>query len=104
MSAPTSKTANAQALHALHEHELNAQRAPARRSAMGTHRGLGRLLSLIGFSLLIVAAGVAYPLALRGPELLSCTFDRPWFLLGLLLVPWVYYRGTLGEDSRQVRL
>src|SRR5690606_33231106 len=40
----------------------------------------------------------------RGPELLGATFEAPWFLLGLVLVPFVFYRGTFGEDARNVRL
>jgi Ca-activated chloride channel homolog len=67
-------------------------------------RGYQRLLVLVAFTLLVALVGLAYPLALRGPELLSCSFDKPWMLLGLLLVPIVFYRGTIGEDRRQVHL
>jgi len=47
---------------------------------------------------------LAYPLAARGPELFSARFERPWFLLGLVLVPFVFWRGTYGEDVRMARL
>lgn len=76
----------------------------APRVAATSPRGWMRLGTLVGLTLLTLLVGVAYPAAMRGPEFLGCTFDKPWYLLGLLLVPVVYYRGTLGEDSRQVRL
>ncbi|HEX2736184.1 MAG TPA: VWA domain-containing protein [Polyangiaceae bacterium] len=76
---------------------------PTQRALRGP-RGWTRLALLVGFTLLTLLLGLAYPMILRGPEFMGCTFDRPWFLLGLILVPVVYYRGTLGEDARQVRL
>lgn len=76
----------------------------APRVAAASPRGWMRLGTLVGLTLLTLLVGLAYPAAMRGPEFLGCTFDKPWYLLGLLLVPVVYYRGTLGEDSRQVRL
>lgn len=63
-----------------------------------------RLLAMFGLTVLTLTIGLSYPLLARGPELWTATFDRPWFLLGLLLVPLVFYRGTLGEDQRNVRL
>jgi Ca-activated chloride channel homolog len=67
-------------------------------------RGWVRGGALVGFTIVTLIAGLAYPTLMRGPELLGCTFDRPWYLLGLILVPFVFYRGTFGEDTRQVRL
>lgn len=59
---------------------------------------------LIGLTALVVVVAVAYPALAKGNALLRCTFERPWYLLALLLVPWVYWRGTFGEDPRHVRL
>lgn len=72
-------------------------------TARSSH-GAVRALLLTGFTLSAVAAGFAYPLLVRGPELLNARFEQPWLLLGLLLVPLVFWRGTLGEDRRTARL
>lgn len=66
--------------------------------------GWTRLAVLFGLTLAVTLLALVYPLATRGPELLSSRFDSPLYLLGLLLVPWVFYRGTLGEDARSVHL
>lgn len=53
---------------------------------------------------LAIALGLARALIALGPELSAVRWDRPWWLLGLLLVPVVLYVGTLGEDARVPRL
>lgn len=63
-----------------------------------------RLVVLIGLTSLVSVAAVAYPLIAKGEAFLGCSFEHPWYLLGLLVVPWVYWRGTFGEDQRNVRL
>jgi Ca-activated chloride channel family protein len=62
-----------------------------------------RGLSLFGFTLLAVLAGIAYPALARGNELFYADFQHRWWLLLLLLVPALFYRGTLGEDRRLPR-
>ena len=47
---------------------------------------------------------VAYPLLARGDELIHARWSEPWALLGLLLVPIVFYRAVFGEDRRTPRL
>jgi Ca-activated chloride channel family protein len=59
---------------------------------------------LFTYTLLALAVGLAYPAFSRGDELLHAHWQTPWFLLGLLLVPLVFYRATLGEDRRMPRL
>lgn len=76
--------------------DLRASAAKLRRSVRG---GL-----LVLYTLLAVAAGLSYPALLRGEELLRAHWQMPWFLLGLLLVPLLFYRATLGEDRRMPRL
>jgi Ca-activated chloride channel homolog len=63
-----------------------------------------RALIVIGSTLVAIALGLAYPLFERGPELLNAHLEQPWFLLGLALVPAVFWRGTYGEDKRTARL
>lgn len=53
---------------------------------------------------LTIALGLAWALITLGPELAAVRWDRPWWLLGLLLVPVVLYVGTLAEDARIPRL
>ena len=76
--------------------DLRASAAKPRRSLRA---GL-----LVVFTVATVAVGLAYPALSRGDELLHAHWQTPWFLLGLLLVPAVFYRATLGEDRRMPRL
>jgi Ca-activated chloride channel homolog len=62
-----------------------------------------RALSLVGFTLVALLLGVAYPLLSRGTELLYADFQQRWWLLLLVLVPALFYRATLGEDRRLPR-
>jgi Ca-activated chloride channel homolog len=66
-------------------------------------RRLLRGLSLIGFTIVAVAIGLAYPALARGTELSYADFQNRWLLLLLLLVPPLFYRSTLGEDRRLPR-
>ena len=63
-----------------------------------------RVAILILATLLAVALGALYPALARGEEILHASWHNRWFLLGLLLVPLVFYQGTLGQDSRTPRL
>jgi Ca-activated chloride channel family protein len=63
-----------------------------------------RLAVLVLMTLLVSAVGLSYAWWARGGEFLSCTFEKPWFLLGLVLVPVVFWRSTFGEDTRTVKL
>lgn len=72
-------------------------------SARSSNRA-ARALIVVGTTLVAIALGLAYPAFVRGPELLNAHLEQPWFLLGLLLVPVVFWRGTYGEDKRTARL
>ncbi len=63
-----------------------------------------RALSVTLAAALAIAVGLAWALIALGPELSAVRWDRPWWLLGLLLVPVVLYVGTLAEDARVPRL
>ena len=80
-----------------------APRFDLRASAAKLRRALRGAL-LLTYTLLALLAGLAYPASLRGEELLRAHWQAPWFLLGLVLVPAVFYRATLGEDRRMPRL
>jgi Ca-activated chloride channel family protein len=60
----------------------------------------------VGVLALLVLAllGAAYPLLARGDELMQARWSEPWALLGLLVVPLVFYRAVFGEDRRTPRL
>ncbi len=55
-------------------------------------------------TLVALAVGLAYPLAVRQGEWLDVTWQNRYLLLLLLVVPWVLWRGTFGEDARTPRL
>lgn len=63
-----------------------------------------RVIAISGFLALAVLLGAAYPMLARGHELGGAEWQHPWFLLGLLLVPWLFWRSTYGEDARRPRL
>jgi Ca-activated chloride channel homolog len=67
-------------------------------------KGWARAAVLVLFTLLVAALGVSYAWFARGHEFLTCSFEKPWFLLGLVLVPVVFWRSTYGEDTRAVKL
>lgn len=71
---------------------------------MKSHAALARAASVFGFSLLVLLCGFAYPLFARGTELLSANYQAPWMLLGLLAIPFVFWRGVWGEDRRIPRV
>jgi Ca-activated chloride channel family protein len=56
------------------------------------------------FSLLAVVLGVAYPLLVKGPELCGAEWQHGHVLGALVLVPWLFWRSTYGEDARRPRL
>src|SRR6266545_7361950 len=68
-----------------------------------TRRWLRGLLLLL-FTVVTLLIAALYPLLSRGSELLHSNFQHRWFLLALVIVPLVFWRGTLGEDRRTPRL
>ncbi len=81
----------------------SAPRFDLRASAAKLRRAL-RAGLLASFTALALVTGLVYPAFSRGDELLHAHWQAPWFLLGLLLVPLIFYRATLGEDRRMPRL
>jgi Ca-activated chloride channel homolog len=75
---------------------------PAR--AGGTSRSAIRIAVVITTTLVVSAVALVYPAISRGEELVSATWEYPWFLLALVLLPFVFWRGTFGEDRRTPRL
>jgi Ca-activated chloride channel family protein len=52
----------------------------------------------------LAALGASYPLILRGDEILHARWSEPWALVGLVLVPVVFYFAVLREDARTARV
>jgi Ca-activated chloride channel family protein len=88
--------------------------APARRraekkrfvralSGSGTKRVLRPTAATLGF-LVLAAVGFSYPLLFRGDEILNARWSEPWALVGLVLVPVVFYFAVLRDDARTPRL
>lgn len=63
-----------------------------------------RALILGAATVVTLGLAVVYPWLARGEEWLGVSFQNRWFLLGLLVVPFVFYRGTYGEDPRTSRV
>ncbi|HWL85717.1 MAG TPA: VWA domain-containing protein [Polyangiaceae bacterium] len=83
---------------------VQSTRKPA--PAAGTpraHRTLRAVLVTVGV-LLAITLGLIYPALARGEAWRSAQWHSGWWLLGLLLVPVVVWRMTLGADRRMPRL
>ncbi len=70
---------------------------------MNTRRA-SRLAIGVALFLLTLALALAYPAFMRGIEWLGVSWQHPWALLLLALVPVVLWRATIGEDARTPRL
>jgi len=70
----------------------------------GVSRRALRIAVLVVVTLIALAAGFAYPALARGTELSSASWEYPYLLFALVLVPLVFWRGTFGEDRRTPRL
>jgi len=63
-----------------------------------------RLLVLIAATAVTALFALGYAARERGHDLLSATWQAPWMLWGLLLVPWLFWQGSYGQDGRIPRL
>jgi Ca-activated chloride channel family protein len=52
----------------------------------------------------VLTIGLAYPWIARGDAWIGVTWQSPWLLLGLVVVPVVWWWGTFGQDRRKPRL
>lgn len=83
---------------------FQAARKAAPLTPMAASRGARRILVLVGWTVTVVLAGLAYPVLARGHALLAARWEAKWLLAGLILVPFVFWRSTFGEDRRVPRL
>jgi Ca-activated chloride channel family protein len=67
-------------------------------------KGAARAVIVVLFTLATIWLAVVYPLASRGSEWLSVSWENRWLLLLLCAVPFLLWRGTYGEDRRTPRL
>ncbi|AKT43534.1 vWA domain-containing protein [Chondromyces crocatus] len=55
-------------------------------------------------TVIIAALALIYPWLVRREAWSGATWQQPWFLLGLILVPIVWYWGIFPQDARKPRL
>jgi Ca-activated chloride channel family protein len=84
--------------------QRRATKARARRARSLASKHVLRPVAATLALLVLSALAVAYPLALRGDEIVHARWSEPWALAGLLLVPVVFYFAVLREDARTPRL
>ncbi|HEX6765932.1 MAG TPA: VWA domain-containing protein [Polyangiaceae bacterium] len=77
-----------------------ARRAPSFSADKRVLRPLAATLAFVVLALL----GFSYPLFMRGDEITHARWSEPWALVGLLLVPVVFYLAVLRDDARTPRL
>jgi Ca-activated chloride channel family protein len=63
-----------------------------------------RFFAVFGLSLLALALSLLYPALARRDAWFDAHFQYPWLLLGLVVVPFLLYWGTAGQDARTPRL
>lgn len=63
-----------------------------------------RVAIAVILTIVALALGAAYPLAMRGAAWLDAVWQHPWALLGLVVVPLVWWWGSFGQDRRKPRL
>ncbi len=64
-----------------------------------------RAAIVAGVFIAALAAALAQPIASRGLDTWSgASFQYPWLLVALVLVPIALYRGTFGQDARTPRI
>lgn len=71
---------------------------------MSRARGIRRWLMVLAILVMAVGVGLIVPWSMRGSELLAARWTQPYWLLLLVLLPVILWRGTLGEDQRTPRL
>jgi Ca-activated chloride channel homolog len=67
-------------------------------------KGAVRAVLLVLFTVVTAWLAAVYPLASRGSEWLSVSWQNRWLLVLLGVVPLLLWRGTYGEDRRTPRL
>ncbi len=79
---------------------------PVKRSGSSGRRSRAWMRVGVLAAALVAAMAVAgvYPATARGAEFLTAEWQEPLFLLALVIVPIVFWRGTFGEDRRTPRL
>lgn len=63
-----------------------------------------RLALLVALFFVVLGLGTIYPLVELGAEWWKVTWQQPWWLVGLVVLPLVLYRTTYGRDRRTARL
>ncbi len=70
----------------------------------GNARLAVRLSIVITTTIVVLALALAYPLIVEGDQIGAATWQGKPMLIGLLIVPFLFWRGTFGEDRRTPRL
>jgi Ca-activated chloride channel family protein len=63
-----------------------------------------RMVVVVVTTAVALVLGASYPVFARGTDWLSASWEHPWFLVALVVVPVLLHRTTFGEDARLPRL
>ncbi|MEM9696600.1 MAG: BatA domain-containing protein [Myxococcota bacterium] len=63
-----------------------------------------RVLAAVAITVLVLVLASLYPALARGQRWLNVDVQHPWRLLGLLVVPFIFWWTTFGQDRRVPRL
>ena len=63
-----------------------------------------RILLVLAVTILVTALGLVYPWVARESAWIGVSWQYPWFLLGLIVVPFVWWWGIFAQDKRRPHL
>ena len=70
----------------------------------GGKSAAGRAVFAISCTLAIAAVAFVYPFVARGDAWFAANWQLPWALAALVVVPFVWWFGTFGQDRRRPRM
>jgi Ca-activated chloride channel family protein len=65
---------------------------------------IGRVLFAVFFTAIVASGALVYPYLARRDAWIGASWHYPWLLIGLAVVPLVWWWGTFGQDRRRPRL
>jgi Ca-activated chloride channel family protein len=66
--------------------------------------GAARVMLVLGGTVVVTALGLLYPWLTRGDAWIGASWQYPWFLVGLVVVPFVWWWGIFAQDRRRPRV
>jgi Ca-activated chloride channel homolog len=66
--------------------------------------GAARVMVVLTVTGVVALLGLVYPWLARGDAWIGATWQYPWFLVGLIVVPFAWWWGIFAQDKRRPRI